>query len=158
MSKEKTLAVKSPIASGPSFFGELFHFTLYKRNQGRITRQVTFAAIAISVALAAYSMSNFFQTSQLVMGETLAKPILVYGLPFLFLAVGWWIGFRAVCYARFADFLISVEAEMNKVSWPSRPELFRASIVVVVVIIVMAAVLFGFDLFWRSLFSWIEII
>ena len=38
----------------------------------------------------------------------------------------------------FADFLIAVEAEMNKVSWPSRGELFRASIVVLVMIFVLA--------------------
>ena len=28
---------------------------------------------------------------------------------------------------RFADFLIAVEAEMNKVSWPSKAELIRSS-------------------------------
>ena len=28
----------------------------------------------------------------------------------------------------FADFLIAVEAEMNKVSWPTRGELFRGSV------------------------------
>ena len=31
----------------------------------------------------------------------------------------------------FADFLIAVEAEMNKVSWPTRTELFRGSMVVI---------------------------
>jgi preprotein translocase subunit SecE len=46
----------------------------------------------------------------------------------------------------FADFLISVEGEMNKVSWPSRGELFRASIVVMLVIFFLAALLFFYDL------------
>ena len=46
---------------------------------------------------------------------------------------------------RFADFLISVEAEMNKVSWPSRGELYRASLVVIVVIFLLVAILFGYD-------------
>jgi preprotein translocase subunit SecE len=45
----------------------------------------------------------------------------------------------------FADFLISVEGEMNKVSWPSRSELFRASLVVILVIFFLAALLFGYD-------------
>ena len=35
----------------------------------------------------------------------------------------------------FADFLIAVEAEMNKVSWPTRHELIRASMVVMLVMI-----------------------
>ena len=35
---------------------------------------------------------------------------------------------------QFADFLIAVEAEMTKVSWPSRGELVRSSIVVILVI------------------------
>ena len=55
----------------------------------------------------------------------------------------------------FADFLIAVEAEMNKVSWPSRGELFRASIVVMLVIFVLAAVLFGFDVMWEFLLGWL---
>jgi preprotein translocase subunit SecE len=45
----------------------------------------------------------------------------------------------------FADFLISVEGEMNKVSWPSRSELFRASLVVILVIFFLAALLFAYD-------------
>ena len=51
----------------------------------------------------------------------------------------------------FADFLISVEAEMNKVSWPTRTELFRASMVVILVIFVLAAILFVYDVAWRFL-------
>ena len=40
--------------------------------------------------------------------------------------VGVWLGYRLVNIPRFADFLIAVEAEMNKVSWPSRGELIRS--------------------------------
>jgi len=41
------------------------------------------------------------------------------------------------------DFLIAVEAEMNKVSWPSRAELVRSAAVVIFVIFLLATVLFG---------------
>ena len=34
------------------------------------------------------------------------------------LAFGLWLGYRIVNVPQFADFLIAVEAEMNKVSWP----------------------------------------
>ncbi len=56
----------------------------------------------------------------------------------------------------FADFLISVEGEMNKVSWPSRAELFRASLVVILVIFFLAAVLFCYDLLLRWLMDRID--
>ena len=68
-----------------------------------------------------------------------------------------WIGFRLVSYSVFADFLIAVEAEMNKVSWPGRAELWRASVVVMFVIFAMAAFLFVFDLVWTAIFELIGI-
>ena len=69
------------------------------------------------------------------------------------MVVGVWISFRVVNYPRFADFLIAVEAEMNKVSWPSRTELIRSSIVVIFVIFALAIILFGYDMLWRFLFK-----
>jgi len=74
------------------------------------------------------------------------------------LMIGLWLSYRAVNIPRFADFLIAVEAEVNKVSWPARPELIRASIVVIVVVIILATVLFGFDLLWGWLFEAIGIL
>ncbi len=59
--------------------------------------------------------------------------------------LGAWAAFRVVNIPAFADFLISVEGEMNKVSWPSRGELFRASVVVILVIFFLAALLFLYD-------------
>jgi preprotein translocase subunit SecE len=59
---------------------------------------------------------------------------------------------------RFADFLIAVEAEMNKVSWPARQELIRSSLVVIFVIFAMAIALFGFDLVWGGVFEWLGVL
>jgi preprotein translocase subunit SecE len=58
---------------------------------------------------------------------------------------------------QFADFLIAVEAEMNKVSWPSRGELVRSAAVVIFVIFLLATVLFAYDLIWRQLFVFIGV-
>jgi preprotein translocase subunit SecE len=58
----------------------------------------------------------------------------------------------------FADFLIAVEAELNKVSWPTRTELIRSSIVVLICLLVLASVIFGFDLIWRTIFTWIGVL
>jgi preprotein translocase subunit SecE len=123
--------------SATGWFSELFRLGVYKRNQGRIARQVTFAALAIIVALGAWSWSEYFRDQ---------GPELRYYVPLAILAAGLWISFRIVQMPAFADFLISVEGEMNKVSWPSRGELFRAAIVVMAVIFFLAALLFFYDL------------
>ncbi len=54
-------------------------------------------------------------------------------------------------YPNFADFLIATEAEMNKVSWTTREDLTRATIVVLVTVFLLATYLFGVDLVW----SWL---
>jgi preprotein translocase subunit SecE len=116
---------------------EFFRVAVYKRTQGRIARQATFGAFAVIVALGAWSMSEYFAGQE---------PMWRYGLPLVLLAIGLWASFRIVQMPAFADFLISVEGEMNKVSWPSRSELFRASIVVMAVIFFLAALLYTYDL------------
>jgi preprotein translocase subunit SecE len=69
------------------------------------------------------------------------------------LILGCWMSYRAVNMPRFADFLIAVEAEMNKVSWPSRGELFRSSVVVIVTMFGLAATLYFYDLLWQMLLT-----
>ena len=123
-----------------AFFRELLHAGVYKRNQGRVTRQVTFAALAITVGLGAWSLRF-----QLIDSQSSIQ----YGVPTLMMLVGLWASFRFVNMPQFADFLIAVEAEMNKVSWPDRPHLIRASTVVVITIFALAAILFTYDIVWR---------
>lgn len=125
------------------FFQELVRVGLYKRSQGRIARQATFGALAVIVALGAWRLYESFSQSD--------SDIARYLIPLALLIVGLWTSFRLVQMPAFADFLISVEGEMSKVSWPSRGELFRATVVVILVIFVLAAVLFGFDVMWEYL-------
>jgi preprotein translocase subunit SecE len=127
---------------------EIFRSSVYKRSQGRIVRQATLGALVVTVVL------GFLR-----LHETLVP----YGhgwsvaFPFAFALLCSWISFRLINVPRFADFLISVEAEMHKVSWPSRGELIRASIVVLVTIIVLAGVLFGFDYLWTAFFKLLRV-
>ncbi|MCI0703153.1 MAG: preprotein translocase subunit SecE, partial [Planctomycetia bacterium] len=90
----------------------------------------------VLVALGAWSMSAYFQER----GDAWQ-----YYMPLALVVIGLWASFRIVQIPAFADFLISVEGEMNKVSWPSRGELFRASIVVILVIFFLAGLLFLYD-------------
>jgi preprotein translocase subunit SecE len=127
-----------------SFLGQLFQGGLYKPSQGRITRQVTCGALWIVLLIGAY---------RLYVALYDASALTQYTLPIMLAVLGGWASYRLVNYPRFADFLIAVEAEMNKVSWPSWPELVRSSLVVIFVMFALAAVLLGFDALWTFLFK-----
>jgi preprotein translocase subunit SecE len=137
---------------------ELFRFGFYKRNQGRIARQATFGALAVIVALGAWTLSTFMK------GYVADKPdwtitqqnIVKYFIPLAVFAIGFWASFRVVQIPAFAEFLISVENEMNKVSWPSRGELFRASLVVILVIFFLAGLLFVYDLLLQQILKGLD--
>jgi preprotein translocase subunit SecE len=115
---------------------EFFRFSFYKRSQGRIARLTTFYALVLIVVVGGWAMGRYYEAQ---------PPMLHYYLPLAFTAIGLWISFRVVQMPAFADFLISVEGEMNKVSWPSRGELFRATVVVILVVFFLAALLFAYD-------------
>jgi len=244
-----------------AFFRELLHIGIYKRNQGRITRQITFAALVVAIAIgllrfsevlrrydplvaaspakvtcstktgqvdadgtlrwtgndgtnavAVHKGENLVDVADAVNasrkktgvvadaidkkdGGVLTLSSVVIGaegmvkmeaptgafhvedadadgvargcntlnlglrflIPGLLLAACVWASYRLVNVPAFADFLVAVEAEMNKVSWPTRLELFRSSIVVLVLIISLTILLAGFDVFWRFFFRILHI-
>ncbi|HOI43986.1 MAG TPA: preprotein translocase subunit SecE [Candidatus Aminicenantes bacterium] len=54
-------------------------------------------------------------------------------------------------YKRFLNFLKEVRAELKKVTWPSRNEVYSTTIVVII-----ATLFFGFYLFFVDvIFSWV---
>jgi preprotein translocase subunit SecE len=168
--------VKEGNTAVSALWRDLFSLGFYKRSQGRMARQVTAAVLAIVVLLAGYTLSDYMTGkvlpfTNLILIETpagqepsaeqleaiksrtaLYDTINGYGrylVPMAIVFGGFWLAFRAVNVPQFADFLIAVEAEMNKVSWPSRAEMFRSTIVVIVTIFGLAIVLFGYDLTWQ---------
>ena len=71
-----------------TFFHELVHGGLYKRSQGRITRQVTFASVAVVIALGLLRLSTELATSAVAANAAAwfsGHPLLV---PFYWLAFG----------------------------------------------------------------------
>jgi len=153
------------IRGEPSAWGriaaELLKTGVYKRSQGRLVRQFTCLAIWLVVALGAYRTWEYLRVvplnlpavinKSLPVGVQEAMPtVFLYLIPSLMLVVGLWIGYRLVNLPSFADFLIAVEAEMNKVSWPSRIELTRASMVVIILMFGLTIVLYFYDvaLYW----------
>ena len=139
-----------------SFWSELLLTEIYKRNQGRMVRQVTCLAMWAACFLGAWRFYETFLVD-VNFGSTAQATALKWAIPSLLGLVGMWVSFRLVNWPRFADFLISVEAEMNKVSWPAWSELYRASLVVIFTIAFLAILLFGYDLLWVTLFQWLKI-
>jgi preprotein translocase subunit SecE len=146
MGKEKAVA-------GDSAWGQLLHelvrTDLYKRSQGRIVRQITCLAIWVGAALTAWRLYEYLN----VVVKDPRYAAFIYVVPAILLVLGLWLGYRLVNLPTFADFLIAVEAEMNKVSWPSKQELLRASIVVIVLIFGLTVILFAYDNIWALLLS-----
>lgn len=122
---------------------------LYKRSQGRITRQATFAALAATILLGTWSLHRFIDS---------VPPNTRYAIDAVLIVGGLWASFRLVNMPRFADFLISVEIEMSKVSWPTRTDLVRTSGVVMVTIFGLAAVLFLYDIIWQNLLKQLGVV
>lgn len=136
--------------AGLSLLPELLRFGVYKPNQGRLVRQFTFFGVAILAAFGCITLANG------PLG-VMDKPIQV-GVPLAIWLMCCWIAFRAVNIPRFADFLVSVESELEKVTWPMRQEVVQATIVVLATMFFLGAFLFVVDLVWRQLFSLIRFV
>lgn len=130
-----------------SVLPELFRFGVYKSNQGRMVRQFTFFAVAVVAAFGCITLANGPMMSY-------AKLVQV-GVPAAIWLVCCWVAFRVVNFPRFADFLVSVESELEKVTWPGRQEVIQATIVVLCTMFFLGLFLFLIDLLWTWLFSFI---
>ncbi len=128
----------------------LFSVNLYKKNQGRVARQLVGGAGAVAVGLLSWSMNETLLAD-------LSKPVGI-GISVAFLAVGLWLIFRVVNLPQFAEFLIEVQHEMAKVSWPSWPMLKRSTAVVLFTMGLLSAVLFCYDVIWHWLLKLMRIL
>lgn len=138
---------KQDAAAQESFLSSLFQGGFYKPTQGRLVRQLVFLSLLLLGVLLAYEVSSF---------DWVRRKLGFYGSVGLaggLSALVAWVSFRLVNYSRMADFLISVEAELNKVSWPGRAQLWKATGVVIFVIFALSALLFVFDFVWTFLFQ-----
>ncbi len=133
--------------SGGTFWSELASTGLYKRSQGRLARRLTGVAIAAIAILGAWSFQETFATEA-------AAPV-KYGIPGVVALLGCWVAFRVIHHDKFAEFLIATETEVEKVHWPDRQHVHRASVVVIVTMLLMGGMLFLFDVIWRAVFTYI---
>ena len=133
--------------SGGTFLSELLSSGLYKRSQGRLARRLSGVAVAAIAILGAWS----FQVTWASEWDASFK----YGIPGAVAVLGCWLAFRVIHFEKFAEFLIATETEVEKVHWPDRQHVQRASVVVIVTMLLMGGMLFLFDVVWRYVFSYI---
>jgi preprotein translocase subunit SecE len=136
--------------SDGTFLGELCTLEIYKRNQGRLVRQLTFAGLALVLGVGVVRLAQTWLTEFDAYLRVLTGAIIFIG--------GAWVIYRLVNFPRFADFLISVETEVDKVSWPSRTELYRSTVVVIMTMVALSVVLSAFDVFWVKLLKLIGVL
>ena len=135
---------------GP-FFANLVKADVYKPLQGRLARIWTGVGLGVIVAVGVWRLKDTLEG----LGYQIPTQL---GIPAAIGVVLGWIVFRLVQYPPFVEFLIATEAEMNKVSWTSRAELYRATVVVLATVLIVAVYLFGVDTVWSSLLQAIGVL
>ncbi|HVJ80975.1 MAG TPA: preprotein translocase subunit SecE [Planctomycetia bacterium] len=118
----------------------LVSFEPYKPGQGVWARYGTLGAASV---LALFGVYSWIRT------HSSASPGFRYILPAVLAASFIWIVQRLIHYPRFADFLITTEAEMNKVSWPQWAEVKVTTVVVLVLAVLLASYLYAVDWAWN---------
>ena len=133
---------------------ELFSVRRYKSSQGRLARLLTMIAIFVLFATGAFKFTQMSFEGWPLIHDLIVRWVVAGAVTF----IGWWIAFRLINWPVFADFLVSVEAEMVKVSWPSNAEVYSSTLVVLAMFLILAALIFAFDVVWVWVFRALGVI
>ncbi len=152
VSASKPSKGKSGSASRGLFSLFLLNLTradLFKPMQGWYARVYTALGLGLIVAAGAWRVYE---------ASLDYSPLLRLGMPAVFAVALGWLIFRIVHFPPFAEFLIATEAEMNKVSWTNKQDLFRATSVVLTTVVLMAVYLFVVDTLWTFVLRMIGVL
>lgn len=123
----------------------------YKWGQGKNTRLYSAVSVAVLTAIGCWRLYQKIEasvdaskTSGLVV--TVVVPLAVFSIVALFL---YWL----VNKPTVADFMISAEGELKKVSFSSRQEITVSTFVVIAVVVAMTAMLGAADFLFNLFFS-----
>ena len=128
---------------------------IQKKGQGTYARTTAYAIGGLLILFGAWSLyATINRPNQFAVGDV---PILgtVTGFHVIALVVGaaGLFGLHWVLNKpKSVDLMIETEQEMKKVSWPTIPEVWNATLVVVLVTAVLAVAMSVFDLALRKLF------
>jgi len=152
-----------------SIYKEMFRLNQYKPTLGKYTRRATSIAIAVVAILGAWSFSTSLglnikeslDAAMLREGNSgnyntmlnASKYLATMVFPLFFAGLGSWFAYRIAQYPPFADFLISVEGELAKVTWPDKTHLIRGTIVVLCTMVILTTAMFVYDVVWQFVFQ-----
>jgi len=129
-------------------------FTIYKKGQGKYTRLYSAFAAAVVSVLGCIQLYNKLAAAEFGLSNKASMWVstMVPAVVFAVLAILiFWIVNRPTT----ADFMISAEGEMKKVSWASKKEIAVSTSIVIVVVFLMAAMLGVADFSFRLFFQWL---
>ncbi len=140
-----------------------FSSARYKASQGLRVRRATMLGLLVVAWAGVYALYSHGTLNTATPDWAVRVPFtdaLIYllpdvklTLPLLLAALSLWVAYRVVNLPVFADFLIATEAEVNKVSWPTRRSVIQDTIVVLVTVLLLTVFLFVVDLAWGWLLS-----
>ena len=124
-------------------------FEVYKKGQGTAARWVTAAALGGFAGFGSFELQRFlderaWSARNVSLGLVqLSLSVLIGMVAFVIAAalIGLLINNK-----RLVDYLIASQVELRKVSWPTRPELKRQTVVVIVTILLFSVILLMADL------------
>lgn len=137
-------------------------FTVYKKGQGSSARISVGVTLGLIAFFSAYSLHGaLINLPAFVVGASvpLVNLPLTWGLVSAFVLFMFSIAFAALLVGCFetgigkldnigkgvVGFLIETQAELQRVSWPTRKELVGSSIVVIVFAVIIGSYIFGVD-------------
>ena len=130
----------------------------YKKGQGSIARLLSLIGCLLLLFWGGWSFWIWLQGFTSLSESLLEVPTVGLNIDFaLLIAIGVLLaGGAALVWTlnrpRLVDLLIETEAEMKKVSWPSRQEAWNSSVIVVITVVVMMGLLFFYDFTLNKIF------
>lgn len=129
-------------------------FSIYKPGQGYWTRMLSAVGAGMLVASGAAWLWRELQALppewNPIYVQATAVAAMIIGVGLLLM----WIMNKP----NVVEFMIATEAEMKKVSWPSRRELIALTCLVIGGTILVALLLFGIDIVFAFFFRWIGVL
>jgi preprotein translocase subunit SecE len=129
-------------------------FEIYKRGQGKNTRLCSAFGVAAITVFGCLRFYKWLDGIVIVSDPRTAlwiSTMIPAGLfVILCLLIFWLVNTPTV-----ADFMISAEGEVKKVSWSSRREIAVSTLIVIIVVASMAVLLFVTDMSFQIFFAWL---
>ena len=122
--------------------------SIYKPGQGKNTRLGSGIVAAGLAGLGNWQLYEKLIANDVNLWLSVMVPASIFVL--LTVLILWLINKQGV-----ADFLISAEGELKKVSWSSKQEIYVSTVVVIVVVILMSTLLGLSDIVFQLFFDWI---